>query len=141
MPILNYTTTISAFKTANEIESILARHGAKYTQKESRDNEVVALMFFAETPYGDIPIRLPIQTQAVLNVMRKQRVPKRYQTYEHANKVAWRIVKDWVKSQMALLETEMVTLTEIFLPYAITKEGKTFYQVLSDGGFKQLGEG
>jgi hypothetical protein len=124
-----------------EIESILAKHGAKYVQKEFRDNEVVALMFFAETPYGDIPIRLPVNTQQVLAVMQRQHVPRRFLNMEHASRVAWRIVKDWVQSQMALLETEMVTLTEIFLPYAVNKDGKTFYQALEEGHFKMLGQG
>jgi hypothetical protein len=42
---------------------------------------------------------------------------------------------------MAILETEMVRMEQIFLPYAITRDGKTFYESLVGTGFKQLQEG
>ncbi|GAI29875.1 unnamed protein product, partial [marine sediment metagenome] len=37
--------------------------------------------------------------------------------------------------QMALLETEMVKMEEIFLGYVITPGGQTIYQVMVNKGF------
>lgn len=42
--------------------------------------------------------------------------------------MAWRIVKDWVEAQMAILESEMVQMEEIFLPYMVSASGQTFFE-------------
>jgi len=42
--------------------------------------------------------------------------------------VAWRIIKDWIEAQLAIVEAEMVEMAEVFLPYAVTKSNKTLYQ-------------
>src|SRR5438552_18436509 len=42
-----------------------------------------------------------------------------------AVRVEWRIVKDWVEAQLALIETRMVTAQQVFLPYAIMRDGRT----------------
>jgi hypothetical protein len=36
---------------------------------------------------------------------------------------------------MAILETDMVRLEQIFLPYMITPDGKTLYENMVDKGF------
>jgi hypothetical protein len=58
-----------------------------------------------------------------------------------AVRTAWRIVKDWVEAQMALVETQMVTTQEVFLPYAVMRDGRTLSQhVAADPGLL-LGDG
>ena len=53
-----------------------------------------------------------------------------------AVRTAWRIVKDWVEAQMALVETQMVTTRDVFLPYAVMRDGRTLSQhVQNDPGF------
>ena len=42
-----------------------------------------------------------------------------------AVRIAWRIVKDSVEAQMALVQTQMVTTAEVFLPYAVMRDGRT----------------
>ena len=42
--------------------------------------------------------------------------------------MAWRIIKDWIEAQLAIVEAEMVEMAEVFLPYAVTKSNKTLYQ-------------
>ena len=58
---------------------------------------------------------------------RDRKVPRRLVTDEQAVKVSWRIIKDWIEAQMALVEAELAELAEVFLPYAITKDGNTLY--------------
>jgi len=58
--------------------------------------------------------------------------------YEQAERVAWRIIKNWVDAQMAILETQMVQFDEIFLPYMLNSKGQTFFQMYQQ---KQLTEG
>jgi len=141
MPLLNYTTGIEAAKTVGEIQGILAGHGAKSIRTDyAADGQVEALSFLILTPQGEVGIRLPIDPDAVLKVLTRQnklgRVPKRYLTHAQAVRVAWRIVKDWVQAQMAILETEMVKMEQIFLPYVITESGRTLYEVMVDSHFQ-----
>jgi hypothetical protein len=35
-----------------------------------------------------------------------------------AVRTAWRIIREWVQSQLALVEVNMATISQIFLPYA-----------------------
>lgn len=143
MPILNYSTSISAQKTVGEIMGILAGHGAKaILMNYGNDGQVESLSFQIATPQGDIGIRLPVDPDAVLKVMARQGVTNKYLNRAHALRVAWRIVKDWVKAQMAIVETEMVRTEQVFLPYWITPSGKTLYAHLVDMKFQlPKGEG
>ena len=136
MPIANYSTTVDALKTVGEIQGILVAHGARsILMNYGKDGSIESLSFIVETPYGDMPIRLPINAMAVLKVLEEQRVPSRYGNYPQAVRIAWRIVKDWVRAQMAILETEMVKMEQIFLPYMITKNNQTLYEAMVDRGF------
>jgi hypothetical protein len=138
MALLNYTTTIDSTKTAQEIESILQKHGATAVVKEFSGGSVTSLFFKVATPTGTLGIRLPIDPDAVLRVLGKQyqtgKVPLRL-THDRpqAERIAWRILKDWVEAQMALLETEMVKLEQIFLPYVMVNGKQTLFQAFTEG--------
>jgi len=153
-PIANYTTTVTALKSVGEIQGMLVAHGAEHIWIDYEGGEPVGLAFLITTPYGgDVPFRLPANVDRVQAVLSKQLASSRRQwdreyqeqrkakMEEQASRVAWRILKDWVRAQMAILETEMVSIDQIFLPYMeVGEKGKTLYQVLLDSRF-QLPEG
>ena len=140
MALLDYTTSVEAIKTVGEIQGTLAAHGAKSIQTDYKDGQVEAFSFLILTPQGEVGIRLPIDPDAVLKVLTQQnklgKVPKRFINRPQAVRVAWRIVKDWVQAQMAILETEMVKMEQVFLPYVITDSGKTLYEAMVDRHFQ-----
>jgi hypothetical protein len=145
MPLLDYTTSVPVSKTVAQIQAKLVEHGARAVMMEYDDRgRIKALAFKVRAPTGELPIRLPIDAVATLRVLQRQyanrEIPARYANEEHAYRVAWRIVKDWVEAQMSLLETEMVKMEEIFLPYIITRGGQTVYQVIAERHF-MLGPG
>ena len=136
MSLLNYSTTIQAAKTVGEIERCLVKHGAREILKNYDDNgQIVALSFIAKTSKREIPFRLPINAEAVLKVLYRQSIPTRYKDKPQAIRVAWRIVKDWVEAQMAILETEMVKMEQVFLPYIVTDSGDTLFEVIEKRQF------
>ena len=131
MPIANYTTSVQAIKSVGEIQGMLVAHGARQIlMNYAKDGTVESLSFMIETPYGEMPIQLPVDPPAVLKVMEEQGVPNKYCNQAQSVRVAWRIVKDWVRAQMAILETEMVRMEQVFLPYMVGKDGKTLYQTM-----------
>jgi hypothetical protein len=139
MAILNYTTQIDVYKTVAEIEKILSEHGVMSIMKQYEDGQVVSLSFLIDDGEKKIPVRMPIRVDECLKVMQKQKKehPKMQikATKEQASKVAWRIMKDWIEVQMALLEINMVRFEEIFLPYIETTDGKTIYEKLEERKF------
>ena len=141
MAIKNYTTTINANKTIGEIQELLSKHGANAIMTEYNNGEVIGLSFKIMTPRGEMGVRLPANTDRVLQVLRNQRKKNNQvkDTMEQATKTAWRIIKDWIDAQMAILETEMVEMEEIFLPYMINNDGQTLYQAFKNNQLR-LGE-
>lgn len=141
MALLNYTTTVVVEKTVGEIQRALAKNGARSIQVDyDTEGEPIALAFQIETKVGQVGYRLPANIDAVFKVLTDQynrgSVQRRFVTREQAGRVGWRILKDWVEAQMALLETRMVSLDELMLPWMIAgKHGETFYQLFES---KQL---
>jgi hypothetical protein len=140
MPILNYTTGVSAEKTVGEIQKMLAKAKAQAVRSEYDDEGVLThLSFRLTTDHGPIFFRLPARIQKVQKALeRDRRVERRYKTREHAARVAWRICKDWIEAQLAIVEAEMADMVEVFLPYAQTESGETVYEQLQGRGFKAL---
>lgn len=134
MAILNYTTQIDAFKTVSEIEYILMKHKAKSIMKNYEGESISGLSFLIDTGRQQVPVKLPVRIDECLKVLQKekQRGTKNIKaTREQAERVAWRILKDWIESQMALLDIEMVRFEEIFLPYIELHGGETIYEKLN----------
>lgn len=139
MAILNYTTTIDSFKTVSEIEYILMKHKAKSIMKNYEGESITGLSFLIDTGRQQIPVRLPVKVDECLEVLKKEKKenPRKQikDTREQAERVAWRILKDWVEVQMALLDIKMVRFEEIFLPYIETNSGQTIYERLEERQF------
>lgn len=55
-----------------------------------------------------------------------------YKTVEQAKRVSWRIVKDWVEAQLAIIESGQAEMGEVFMPYAVTISGETLFKRLSN---------
>lgn len=138
MPIMNYTTKVDVFATLGEIQGQLVKHGAKKIMQDyDNDGHITALSFLIDTPNGPRGVKLPANVDAVLAVLTKQKVKC---DRDKAERVAWRIVKDWVAAQMAILESEMVQMDEIFLPYMLNDKGETLFQCYRQNQLS-IGEG
>lgn len=138
MPLLNYTTKVDTYTTLGAIQGQLVKHGAKKIMQDYDEaGHITALSFMVETSAGPRGIRLPANVDAVHAVLTRQKVKC---DRDQAERVAWRIVKDWVEAQMAILESEMVEMDEIFLPYMVGRSGQTLFQSYRSGQM-MLGDG
>jgi hypothetical protein len=104
---------------------------------------VIAVSFRVDTIMGPMSFRLPCNPQAISTILNKQVqakvIPKRFHNdMDQARRVGWRIIKDWLEAQMAIVATEMVTLDQVFLPYAQMKNGDTVYEMLQRKGYDGL---
>ena len=142
MGILNYTTEVPAIKSAGEIQGILAMKGAHSIGIDYQQGEPVGLMFRLMIKDNDVAFRLPSNWEGVFRVMQNdKKIQPRYKTKEQAKRVSWRILKDWVEAQMAIIESGQTKTEEVFLPYAMTSTGQTLFQKIQEDPVRLLGGG
>ena len=144
------STKISAEKTASEIMSALVKAGVSAVHTEYKDKKVVALSFSVEVNADvdyrathTVPFRLPVRADALFCYFQNRR--DSYNQREaierdraKAERVAWRQIYRWILAQLALVETGMVKVEEVFLPYAQTDIDETLFQKLESAGFEQI---
>lgn len=142
MPLLNYTTSIAPQKTVMEIQAMLAKAGADAVMANyDQDGNVIALSFSLSLEGQKMSFKLPTDWKPVYETLKRQNVTRKLQTPEQALRVAWRITKHWVEAQLAIIETKMVTAPQVFLPYAVTKDGSTMYEYIATHSDLLLGTG
>lgn len=133
MPLLNYTTSVPVARTIGQVQALLVEAGARSISTSYDDvGRPIGVSFAIELPVGLQSFVLPVSAKKVEAVLGRQKVAPRYSTPEHAERVAWRILKDWVEAQLAIIRTEMVTFDQVMLPYMTTDDGRTVYEVIRD---------
>ena len=134
MALLNYTTTVPAARTIAQVQQLLVKAGATQVLMDYADGQAAGVRFAVATAGGTRAFALPVQVERVATVLRSDRqLPPRLKTPEHAERVAWRIVKDWLEAQMALIQSEMVDLEEVMLPYLLATDGRTMFELYQVG--------
>jgi len=142
MPILNYTTSINPEKTVAEIQTKLAKAGAQAVLCEyDEDGIMKAISFRIKIPNDVLSFRLPSNIEGIYRkLIDNPKVPRKLQSHEQATRVAWRILKDWLEAQLAIIEAEMADIKEVFLPYMQNQQGQTLYERVEKQQFKMLTE-
>ena len=72
MAILNYTTTVDAFKKVSEIEYILMKHKAKSIMKEYSGDQIDGLSFLIDTGQQKIPGKLPVKKARRYDILKAE---------------------------------------------------------------------
>ena len=136
------TTKIPVGQTVAEIQRLLGECGCCGVLTQYEKGEVIAVSFQIMFLDKTIPFRLPCRWQPIYNSLmsrkRKKRANTAMNSEEQAKRVAWRQILRWVEAQLALVDTEMVKVQEVFLPYVQTGLNETLYQKLESKGFTAL---
>lgn len=123
--IANRTTTVPAAKTVGEIQSMLAGMHATALMIDYHDGEPSAIAFSLVRNGHPISFKLPCNWQGVYRALQREKIPRRLMTHEHAKRVAWRVVRDWLRAQLSLIEAGATAVEVVMLPWAITRDGST----------------
>ena len=131
------TTNVAAERTVSEVAGYLVQAGASQIAMQYEAKRIVGLRFALEIPRrGTVVYILPARVDPVFNYLAN----KRKYTYDgvelrrQAERVAWRQLYLWVKSQVAMIETGMVEAGEVFLPYTEAPDGRTLWEFALSGG-------
>jgi len=124
-------------RTHERIQKVLINHRAKQMMFDyDDDGKITALSFVMEYNGMRIPVRLPARLDGVAYLMYHQRYDQLPQAkQDQAYRTAWANIRDWVEAQLALVDTQMVKMEEVFLPYMINARGQTFFEVMERNQF------
>jgi hypothetical protein len=140
------STEIPTERTVSQIQEVLMRHKASAILTEMKNGEIDSISFKHDVGGVAVPFRLPCRAAAIEQILvsrnRKTFTTDREKENRRlrARRIAWRQILRWVEAQMALVETNMVKIEEVFFPYIQTKNGQTIYE-LHSGNLLQLGVG
>ena len=134
--IKNYTSEVPVNRSLQNIQDILARAGAqKIMMDYDSTRNVSAIVFGLEIEgKGFVPFTLPVNVEKLATVLYKtdfNRLDEKRK--EQARRTAWKNIHDWIDAQMALIETEMAKVQQVFLPYVVTGQNKTLYDSYMEG--------
>ena len=143
MTIYMETTTISAEETVGQIQRVLGRYGANAVQLDYQNGEVTAVYFKLEVSGNTVPFNLPCRFEPIYKVLYNR--VKRFKPgteenlRQQAKRVGWRQILKWIEAQMALIETHMVKMEEVFMPYIqVHANGQTLFEKIEAQKFKAL---
>lgn len=129
----NKTTCVSAERTISEIEQLLAQFGASAIMKEFNiDGRCASLSF----KLGNKGFKLPANEEGVYEILFKEK-RQSYKTnamqerHKQAYNVCWRIIKDWLHSQLSLIASGQAQPDQVLLPYLFDGQ-KTLYEHYKD---------
>jgi len=107
----------------------------------NNQGQIVALSFAIEIDGRLLGFKLPARLEQVAAALKPERRWRNTEELEQqAYRTGWANIRDWVTAQMALIDTRMAKMQEVFLPYMTRPDGKTLYESLEDSKFKLLTE-
>lgn len=137
MPIANYSTEVPIMKTLGEIQGMLVTAGAQALMTEYVGQLPASVAFRIERSGLHLHFRLPADWRGVQAVLRRQKgVGRAGCTDEQSQRVAWRIVRDWVRAQLALVEAGCAQMEQVMLPYLLDGQtNETLYEKIKSQNF------
>lgn len=150
--VVNYTTAVPVEQSLAEMQKRLAGSGASHIGVSYEDGDPVALTFMLLGPHGPRHFTVPVHVDAMQRLLREQEAAGKFKslrkakghftTREHAARVAWRVMKDWLAATLAIVEADMLRLDEVMLPYLMVNPDQTLAMAYREReGVLALGEG
>lgn len=140
----NYTSTVPASRSITSIEKCLVSHGAKHIAKTYTDGATSGIKFVMEVGGKDTIFSLPAKIKNCQNILEENTTSRtRPETMAkipaQAERTAWKIVLDWIKIQMAMIDLAQIEMLEVFLPYAYNAQtDQTFFEQIKQNDYKAL---
>ncbi|MGL5911814.1 MAG: hypothetical protein ACRCZP_17560 [Phycicoccus sp.] len=155
MATVNYTTRIPVAQTAGEIQRLLGEQGAEAVMIRYVDRAPVGVSFtLPALSEPDRVFALPVDAMAMSASLARQldagTLPgsrgfrrAEFVSPEHGARVAWRVVKDWLAAQLALVAAGQARLDQVMLPYLLVgpSPDRTLYQAYAEHGLPAITAG
>lgn len=140
MAFKNTYTTLSVEQIVAKIQKSLVSHHAQKIMYDYDDlGNLTGISFGIPKDGQMLGIKLPARVKECEAILKKEGLINPSKK-DHAVRVAWCNLKDWIEAQMSMIDVDMVKMEEVFLPYMIMGNS-TIYQIMSENNFKGLPSG
>lgn len=138
--VLNYSTSVPTNRTVAEIQHMLGEAGAARVTIEYSGGRPAGFSFSLTTPHGPRVFTLPVDVDAMHRLLVDQEAMGKLRTgtkagrsnREQAERVAWRVLRDWLAAQLAIVASQMAKLDQVMLPYLQVDLDRTLYEAYRD---------
>jgi hypothetical protein len=135
--LMNYTTEVPAERSIAAIKKLLVEFGANAMMEEYlSDGRIFSIAFKLGTRSYKLPVNYDgIKKVLYANKRQSYRVDSDKKRDEHCYRISWRILHDWIHSQLSLVASGQAAADQVLLPYMF--DGKrTLYEAYKQGGLK-----
>jgi len=140
--IKDYTTQKSPEETIGEIQQRLNEYEISAMMTEYDGRQVSSVSFKIKVEGKDMSFKMPCNWRAVHQIFKDQGLTnvrhKDKSLDNQAIRTAWRLIYHWVDAQLAMVEVNMVTIPQVFLPYAMMPDGRTLSEHVGENPEKLL---
>lgn len=148
---LNYSTAVPVDRTLAEIQAMLGRSGAAAVATTYADGQPTGVQFalrLGGTEHGYV---LPVDVDAMHRTLQAaerrgdfrgtRQAAGKFSSTDHARRVAWRVVKDWLEAQLALTAAGQARLEQVMLPYLRVGPDRSLFDAWSESALPELERG
>lgn len=139
MAIKNAYVTSPMSNIVSDIQKDLVNHRAQKIMFGYDNGSLICLSFGIEIDGKLMGVKLPAKVSECETILKKQGLFSTSKK-DHALRVAWANIRDWVSSQMAMIDIGQVKIEQVFLPYIINGD-RTIYEIIAENKFNALPSG
>ncbi len=134
----NYRSQASESSIFEAIRKALATHKARRIAFDSDDEgRAIGIEFSLVLQGKTLSFRLPVRLDNAMQLVKQSyasagRGIGGQALQDQAYRTAWANIRDWIEAQMALIDIGMVRTEEVFFPYLLNQEGKTYFEAFEE---------
>ncbi len=140
MALKNTYAKLPVGRYIESAQNALVKAGASGVQFGYDEGRITSLAFLLPLGGSEVKFRLPVNWRKFQNVLKKENIG-RADDDDYAYRVAWACTMDWIEAQMAFVESENVSVPQVFLSYAVTKDDQTIFEKVAADPKLLLGSG
>lgn len=138
MAIKNAYTKSALVDMISAIQKVLVAHNAQKIMYDYENGVIIGMSFGIMVGNKMIGVKMPAKIKEAEMILREQGLFNPTKK-DHALRVAWANIRDWVDSQMAMIDLGQVKMAQAFLGYVLDGD-KTVYEIYEQK-FNALPEG
>jgi hypothetical protein len=130
----NFSTTVAAEKTAAECVLMLGHYGATQVTLFFGEHALpTGMTFVIDTPGGQRGYKLTADfDRACRALLNNREVPRKNSGRAQAERTAWKTLRDWLASQLLMIETGLLDPEQALLAYSVNEQGRTLWDVTAE---------
>ncbi len=124
-------TDIPAHRTRGQVSSLMSDfEGVAEISQQLENGKVIGFRFAMLVDGRPFIFQLPVRTSRVVKqlVDRRQKPPRSDEMpaiERKAERIAWRQTLRWIEAQLAMVDTGLADVAEVFMPYMLGLDGST----------------